>query len=104
MISLPWFSRMTLFRIILGDFDFQALQNAQNVLGPLYFLVYIFFVFFVLINMFIAIINDTYLEVKSNLLNQPSEFQMKAFFKRVCKMWKAFLILLFEDGLTAKSC
>ncbi|KAL5103963.1 Polycystic kidney disease 2-like 1 protein [Taenia crassiceps] len=75
-------SLMTLFRIILGDFDFQALHDAQSFLGPLYFLVYIFFVFFVLINMFIAIINDTYLEVKSNLLNQPSEFQMRAFFKQ----------------------
>lgn len=74
---------MTLFRIILGDFNFQALRNAQSVFGPLYFLVYIFFVFFVLINMFIAIINDTYLEVKSNILNQPSEFQMKTFFKTV---------------------
>uniref|UniRef100_A0A0R3W376 PKD_channel domain-containing protein n=1 Tax=Taenia asiatica TaxID=60517 RepID=A0A0R3W376_TAEAS len=76
---------LTLFRIILGDFDFQALQEAQSFFGPLYFLVYIFFVFFVLINMFIAIINDTYLEVKSNLLNQPSEFQMKAFFKQRLK-------------------
>ena len=67
----------------MGDFDFQALRDAQSVFGPLYFLVYIFFVFFVLINMFIAIINDTYLEVKSNLLNQRSEFQMKSFFKKV---------------------
>ncbi|CDS43464.1 polycystic kidney disease protein 2 [Echinococcus multilocularis] len=78
-------SLMTLFRIILGDFDFQALHDAQSFFGPLYFLVYIFFVFFVLINMFIAIINDTYLEVKSNLLNQPSEFQMKSFFKQRLK-------------------
>ncbi|VDL62075.1 unnamed protein product [Hymenolepis diminuta] len=98
-------SLMTLFRIILGDFDFQALQNAQNVLGPLYFLVYIFFVFFVLINMFIAIINDTYLEVKSNLLNQPSEFQMKAFFKtanEICQPRVAgtFILLSAERSLT----
>lgn len=84
MISkqFPYF-RLTLFRIILGDFDFKALQDAQSVLGPLYFLVYIFFVFFVLINMFIAIINDTYLDVKSNQMSQPSEFQMKSFFKKV---------------------
>lgn len=77
------FFRLTLFRIILGDFDFQALSDAQIIFGPLYFLVYIFFVFFVLINMFIAIINDTYLDVKSNLMKQPSEFQMKTFFKKV---------------------
>nr|VZI35510.1 unnamed protein product [Spirometra erinaceieuropaei] len=76
-------SLLTLFRIILGDFDFQALHDANSVLGPLYFLVYIFFVFFVLINMFIAIINDTYLDVKSNLLSQPSEVQMKSFFKKM---------------------
>nr|VZI36668.1 unnamed protein product [Spirometra erinaceieuropaei] len=78
-------SLLTLFRIILGDFDFQALHDANSVLGPLYFLVYIFFVFFVLINMFIAIINDTYLDVKSNLLSQPSEVQMKSFFKKRLK-------------------
>lgn len=74
---------MTLFRIILGDFNFQALRDAQSLLGPTYFLVYIFFVFFVLINMFIAIINDAYMEVKSNLLSQPDEFQMKSYFKKV---------------------
>ncbi|VDD75321.1 unnamed protein product [Mesocestoides corti] len=78
-------SVLTLFRIILGDFDFQALREAHSVLGPFYFLVYTFFVFFVLINMFIAIINDTYLDVKSNLLSQPNEFQMKSFFKKRLK-------------------
>ncbi|VDN11951.1 unnamed protein product [Dibothriocephalus latus] len=85
VINLPRLKSLTLFRIILGDFDFQALHEANRVLGPLYFLVYIFFVFFVLINMFIAIINDTYLDVKSNLLNQPSEVQMKTFFKKRLK-------------------
>ncbi|PRD33327.1 UNVERIFIED_CONTAM: Pkd2l1 [Trichonephila clavipes] len=38
----------TLLRLILGDFDFEALENANRVLGPIYFLSYIFFVFFVL--------------------------------------------------------
>ncbi|KAA0196751.1 Polycystin 2 [Fasciolopsis buskii] len=50
----------TLFRIILGDFDFASLERANSVFGPIYFIVYVFFVFFVLINMFIAIINETY--------------------------------------------
>uniref|UniRef100_A0A1I8FHI7 PKD_channel domain-containing protein n=1 Tax=Macrostomum lignano TaxID=282301 RepID=A0A1I8FHI7_9PLAT len=53
----------TLFRIILGDFDFHELENAHRVLGPIFFLLYVFFVFFVLINMFLAIINDTYSEL-----------------------------------------
>ncbi|PAA70221.1 hypothetical protein BOX15_Mlig009158g1 [Macrostomum lignano] len=72
----------TLFRIILGDFDFNSLQTAHRVLGPLYFLLYVFFVFFVLINMFLAIINDTYSEVKSELANQPNDFEMTDYFKQ----------------------
>lgn len=49
-------------------------------MGPIYFLSYIFFVFFILMNMFLAIINDTYSEVKGD--NEEDEFDMGGFFKR----------------------
>ncbi|KAF5406231.1 Polycystin 2 like 1 transient receptor potential cation channel [Paragonimus heterotremus] len=75
----------TLFRIILGDFDFNSLERANSTLGPIYFIVYVFFVFFVLINMFIAIINETYVGVKSDLQTQESEFEVKDFFKKRMK-------------------
>uniref|UniRef100_A0A8C8SVD9 Polycystin 2 like 1, transient receptor potential cation channel n=1 Tax=Pelusios castaneus TaxID=367368 RepID=A0A8C8SVD9_9SAUR len=39
----------TQFRIILGDFDYNAIDNANRVLGPIYFVTYVFFVFFVLL-------------------------------------------------------
>lgn len=39
----------TQFRIILGDFDYNSIDNANRVLGPLYFVTYVFFVFFVLL-------------------------------------------------------
>ncbi len=42
-------SVFTLFRMILGDFNFKAIENANVILGPAYFLLYIFFVFFVLL-------------------------------------------------------
>ena len=74
--------RYTLFRIILGDFDFQAIEAANRVMGPIYFITYVFFVFFVLINMFLAIINDTYAEVKSDLSQQESEFELGDYFKK----------------------
>ncbi|CAH1795418.1 unnamed protein product [Owenia fusiformis] len=72
----------TLFRIILGDFNFHELENAHRVLGPTYFILYVFFVFFVLLNMFLAIINDTYSEVKADIANQKNEFEMGDYFKR----------------------
>ncbi|XP_054424386.1 polycystin-2-like protein 2 [Pteronotus mesoamericanus] len=54
------------FRIVLGDFNFAGIQQASPILGPIYFITFIFFVFFVLLNMFLAIINYTYSEVKAD--------------------------------------
>ncbi|XP_052007469.1 polycystic kidney disease 2-like 1 protein [Xyrauchen texanus] len=72
----------TQFRIILGDFDYNAIDRANRVLGPIYFFSYVFFVFFVLLNMFLAIINDTYSEVKSELASQKTEFQISDLIKQ----------------------
>ncbi|KAI7805279.1 polycystic kidney disease 2-like 1 protein [Triplophysa rosa] len=72
----------TQFRIILGDFDYDAIDRANRVLGPIYFFSYVFFVFFVLLNMFLAIINDTYSEVKSELSSQKDEFQISDLIKQ----------------------
>uniref|UniRef100_A0A669B9G5 Polycystin 2 like 1, transient receptor potential cation channel n=2 Tax=Oreochromis niloticus TaxID=8128 RepID=A0A669B9G5_ORENI len=71
----------TQFRIILGDFDFDAIDSANRVLGPIYFVTYVFFVFFVLLNMFLAIINDTYAEVKQEL-SEKDELQITDIFKQ----------------------
>jgi len=70
----------TLFRTILGDFNFVVIEQADSTFGPLYFLSYIFFVFFVLLNMFLAIINDTYGEVKADLKRAKPAFQLGDFF------------------------
>ncbi|KHJ98467.1 transporter, cation channel family protein [Oesophagostomum dentatum] len=51
-----------LLRTILGDFNFGALERTNRILGPIFFITYVFFVFFVLLNMFLAIINDSYVE------------------------------------------
>jgi len=75
-------SIFTLFRIILGDFDFHELEAANRILGPIFFMTYVFFVFFVLLNMFLAIINDTYSEVKAEISMQKSEFEISDYIKR----------------------
>ncbi|XP_069913500.1 polycystin-2-like protein 1 isoform X1 [Oryctolagus cuniculus] len=72
----------TQFRIILGDFDYNAIDNANRILGPVYFVTYVFFVFFVLLNMFLAIINDTYSEVKEELAGQKDELQLSDLLKQ----------------------
>lgn len=83
LFFLSYCRRLTLFRIILGDFDFHELEMAHRVLGPIYFIFFVFFVFFVLLNMFLAIINDTYAEVKADLADAKNEIEMSEFFKQV---------------------
>ena len=34
-------SLYTLFRIILGDFDFHAMESSNRIMGPIYFLSYV---------------------------------------------------------------
>ena len=94
--------------MVLGDFDFLAMNQAHRVLGPVYFFSYIFLVFFILMvgwtqflvihqrgksaifsyfviylqNMFMAIINDTYSEVKTEVEARKEDFQMGDFVMR----------------------
>lgn len=42
-------SVFTLFRTILGDFNYLEIEQSNRVFGPLYFMSYIFFVFFILL-------------------------------------------------------
>ena len=75
-------SIFTLLRTILGDFDFYALEKANRLMGPIFFLAYVFFVFFVLLNMFLAIINDTYSEVKAEMELTKLQFEITDLFAR----------------------
>ncbi|KAM5214232.1 polycystin-2-like protein 2 [Hipposideros larvatus] len=71
------------FRIVLGDFNFADIQQANRILGPIYFITFIFFVFFVLLNMFLAIINNTYSEVKADYsLGRRPDFELGKMIKK----------------------
>ena len=49
---------MSLFRALLGDFEYFDIQKVDPVAGPLLFVVYILLVGFILLNMFIAILAE----------------------------------------------
>jgi len=60
-------SVFALFRVILGDFDFVAITGANRTMGPVFFISYVFVIFFIMLNMFLAILFDTYAEVKEEM-------------------------------------
>ncbi|XP_030557260.1 polycystic kidney disease 2-like 2 protein [Drosophila novamexicana] len=66
-------SILTMIRMILGDFQYNLIEDANRVLGPIYFLTYILLVFFILLNMFLAIIMETYNTVKSEITQGRSQ-------------------------------
>merc|ERR1719183_1755520 len=78
----------SLFRIILGDFDFYALIRADRVVGPIFFISYVFVVFFILINVFLAVINDSYVEVKAELEETKYQNEIAAYMGDVASWLK----------------
>eukprot|EP01116_Phalansterium_solitarium_P024625 TRINITY_DN9069_c0_g2_i1.p1 TRINITY_DN9069_c0_g2~~TRINITY_DN9069_c0_g2_i1.p1 ORF type:complete len:774 (-),score=272.45 TRINITY_DN9069_c0_g2_i1:740-3061(-) len=54
------YSMFTLFQATLGVFEFSEFQQGNRILGPLFFITYQIIIFFVLLNVFIAIIDQAY--------------------------------------------
>nr|KAF6481501.1 polycystin 2 like 2, transient receptor potential cation channel [Molossus molossus] len=82
-VNLFCIIRFAQFRIVLGDFNFAAIQQDNPVLGPIYFITFIFFVFFVLLNIFLAIINYTYSEVKADYsIGRRPDFELGKMIKK----------------------
>ncbi|KAM9329984.1 polycystin-2 [Gastrophryne carolinensis] len=74
----------TQFRLLLGDFDFTEVEEADHIMGPIYFSSFVFFMFFILLNMFLAIISDTYSEVKTDMAQQKNEMELIDLIKKGC--------------------
>jgi hypothetical protein len=55
----------TLFQMLLGDFDYNAMSTSSPLVAPFYFAIYIIAVFFILMNMMISIIIMGFEQAKS---------------------------------------
>ena len=86
----------SLFNIILGDFDFVELQMADGLFGPAFFILYIFFMFFIVMNLFLAIINENYLIVKDEALRElRAQYTLVDYVKQVLIQVLPFPVLFF---------
>ena len=80
--DLPAFASLldslySLFMVILGDFDFNEMKEANPIMTPVLFFSFIASCFFVLLNMFIAILTEAYEKAKvrrgKRSSNSPSD-------------------------------
>ena len=67
---------VTQFSMTLGDFDFEALAMTNPLLGPLYFFGFVGMNVFILMNVFLAIINDSYAEVQEEEAEAKNEYEI----------------------------
>jgi hypothetical protein len=65
----------TVYRFCLGDFDFDALYEAGGGLGLLYFYAITLFIIFIMVNVFLAIVMDSYAEANEHAKNESSVFE-----------------------------
>ena len=67
---------MTQFSMTLGDFDFEAIFMVNPTVAALYFFAFIGLNVMVLMNMFIAIINDSFTEVQEETADLQNELEI----------------------------
>ncbi len=67
---------VTQFSIALGDFDFEAIFMVNPTIATLYFFSFIGLNVMVLMNMFIAIINDSYAEIQEETADIENELEI----------------------------
>lgn len=66
----------TMLAMTLGGFDFMGLQEANRLLGPIFFIAYMVFIFLILVNVFLSIVNDAFAEVSSDVSKQTNEHEV----------------------------
>jgi len=96
-------------RILLGEFDYLELRSVNSLMAPLLFNAYLLVVFFILLNMFLAIINDAYVAVKEEQTEEDLNFyinlknkvagKLKKFIFRKDEINKLARDLMNEDAL-----
>jgi len=64
----------TLFRILLGDFDYQSLDEVNSTMAPILFYSFIVMGFMLLMNMLLAIVCDSFADVKGNQSEEDLNF------------------------------
>jgi len=57
-------SIITMFRMLFGDFDYESLENENRVLGPVLFLFFFLFLGLILMNIFIAVMSEVYINAQ----------------------------------------
>ncbi|KAK3612419.1 hypothetical protein CHS0354_032020 [Potamilus streckersoni] len=77
----------SLLTLVIGGFDFLTLQNINFVFGPIFVFSFILFIVFVLTNMFITIMNESFVIARKDISKQSNEYEIVSFMWTRFKTW-----------------
>ena len=102
-LDLPNFSNIvytmeTCLQMLVGKFNFSAMQFASPLLGPFVFFWYVVTVYYILVNMFLTILNESFAAVRHDIDKQSNEHEMVAFVIDRFKKWSGLGSLLGNDA------
>ena len=77
-----WMTMVTQFSMAMGDFDFEALLSVSTVLGTLYFFAFIALNVILFMNIFVAIINDSFADIQAETADLQNEYEILQYMRR----------------------
>jgi hypothetical protein len=93
----PMESIVTCMRFIVGDVQYEELRRANPVLAPIFYMSYAIGAVLVLINVFIAILNEYYTENKLRLKGDRTDFDALSFENQQKAIGRVSTAVTFES-------
>lgn len=75
-----------MFRLSVGNFDVSTMTAANRILGPVFFFLYAFIVTFILLNVFAAVMNETYQATTTVFAANRGRVYLLAYLKKVLNL------------------
>ncbi|XP_041362676.1 uncharacterized protein LOC121378529 [Gigantopelta aegis] len=92
----------SLLSFALGEYQYQELYRVNRIVGPVFFIAYIIFIILILINIFVAILNDSFAVVRLNITKIPNDYEIVRFIWTRVKQWSGIDLSRFMDDLENK--
>ncbi|XP_047143853.2 uncharacterized protein LOC100207051 isoform X2 [Hydra vulgaris] len=80
-------SLASIISLLLGKFSYRLFENANSVLGPIFFFGFNAIVIWIVMNIFISILNDAFTAVRTNLQFQTNDYEIVDFMIVQFKDW-----------------
>lgn len=80
-------SMETCLQMMLGKFNYQAMEEVNSFLGLLFFVFYILTVAYILINMFLTILNESFYQVRCDISKQSNDYEIVDFMLQRFLSW-----------------